>query len=381
MAFKILFVDDEPEILVSYKRVLRKQFEIYTATSGAEGLTVLKEQGPFAVIVSDMRMPKMNGAKFLKHAYEQYPDTVRILLTGKSDLEDTISAINEGHIFRFLSKPCPPTELSSFLQEGIKHYKLIKSEKVLLEKTLRGTIKLLTDILALVKPEEFSRTTRLKKMSMELITKVNPKFAWKMEITALLAHIGLMTIPSDIIRRKNKGELLDQHDESMFKKHAEIAFQLISNIPRMGEIAEAIRFQEKYFDGRGVPDEKRVGHEIPLMSRVLKIVHDFDRLYINGTSLEKAYEKLSKSQGIYDIELLDLFRETITENTVSNKIVKYIQVNELEVGMILAEDVKIRSGSTLLTKGHEITDLIRIKLIKFVEMGHITNKLKVELSK
>ena len=103
---RVLFVDDEPNVLDSIRRQLRKSCEILTATSGVEALALLKDTGPVALVISDMRMPGMSGAELLAKIRDLYPDTVRMILSGQADLESTISAVNEGHVFRFLTKPC-----------------------------------------------------------------------------------------------------------------------------------------------------------------------------------------------------------------------------------------------------------------------------------
>src|ERR1700677_1380869 len=147
MSERILFVDDEPNVLEGIRRTLRKQGEIYTAASGAEGLRVLSESAPFALVVSDMRMPAMNGAQFLARVREHAPDTVRMILSGQADLQATIAAVNEGGIYRFLSKPCPSDQLLLAVQDGLEQHQLIVAEKVLLEQTLSGAVTMLIEIL------------------------------------------------------------------------------------------------------------------------------------------------------------------------------------------------------------------------------------------
>ena len=120
---KVLIVDDEKNLLAGLERQLRGTFNIVTAESGQNGLRALQENGPFAVIVSDMRMPGMNGIQFLMKAAELYPDTVRMMLTGNADLETTIHAVNEGNIFQFLTKPCQTAILKWALVDGIKQYR------------------------------------------------------------------------------------------------------------------------------------------------------------------------------------------------------------------------------------------------------------------
>ena len=111
MSEKILFVDDEPDLLAAYQRHLRKAFEIETAEGPERGLEAVTERGPFAVIVSDLRMPNMDGIQFLSLVKKKTPNSVRIMLTGCADLETSIAAVNEGNIFRFLTKPCQPNTL------------------------------------------------------------------------------------------------------------------------------------------------------------------------------------------------------------------------------------------------------------------------------
>jgi DNA-binding NtrC family response regulator len=117
--------------------------ESTTATSGKAGLERLSSDGPFAVVVSDMRMPEMNGAAFLAQVRERAPDTVRVLLTGQADLDSAIAAVNEGQIFRFLTKPCAPEMLISSLRAAEEQHRLITAERVLLEQTLHGAVKAL----------------------------------------------------------------------------------------------------------------------------------------------------------------------------------------------------------------------------------------------
>jgi signal transduction histidine kinase len=132
----VLFVDDEPQVLLGLKNVLRHRFDVTTAGGGQEGLECLTQAGPFTVVVSDFRMPGMNGAEFLRRVRDVVPDTVRMLLTGQAGLEDTISAVNEGHIFRFLAKPCPAPVLIQALDGAVEQARLVTRDRELLESKL-----------------------------------------------------------------------------------------------------------------------------------------------------------------------------------------------------------------------------------------------------
>ena len=136
MADKVLFVDDEQEILDGYERLLRRDFHVRVARGGAAGLTEIEQNGPFAVVISDMRMPGMNGAEFLAQVRRTEPNTVRMLLTGYTDIGAAIAAVNEGNIFRFLTKPCDKETLADAINLGITQYHLIRAEKDLVKQAL-----------------------------------------------------------------------------------------------------------------------------------------------------------------------------------------------------------------------------------------------------
>jgi DNA-binding NtrC family response regulator len=123
MTDRILFVDDDQQILDAYKRLLHGKFNVETAISGAQGLATIHVIGPFAVVVSDMRMPGMNGAEFLARVRELAPHTVRMLLTGHKDLNQAIEAVNEGQIFRYLTKPCGKLALENALVLALARYR------------------------------------------------------------------------------------------------------------------------------------------------------------------------------------------------------------------------------------------------------------------
>ena len=180
MKGRILFVDDEANILSAYQRQYRKRFKIDTAQSGEKALVLLADNGPYAVIISDMRMPGMNGIELLKRVEAIAPDTVRIMLTGNSDQQTAIEAINEGHIYRFLTKPCSPERLAKALVAGLEQYRLITVEHELLENTLKSIVQVLTDVLSLVNPEAFGRTARLKRHMYELALSMNLPEIWSL---------------------------------------------------------------------------------------------------------------------------------------------------------------------------------------------------------
>ncbi len=135
MTPKILFVDDDPAILRSYKRYLSLEFDLDTALGGEHGLQMMSENGPYAVVVSDMRMPGMDGGRFLSEVHKGWPDSVRILLTGHAHQEDVTAATSKGQLFGVLDKPCPPDILVQALRDAIEHHRRITEENKQLQES------------------------------------------------------------------------------------------------------------------------------------------------------------------------------------------------------------------------------------------------------
>jgi response regulator RpfG family c-di-GMP phosphodiesterase len=281
---KILFVDDDPNILAAFQRQLRKKFIIETALGGKQGLEAVAEKGPFSVIVSDLRMPEMDGIQFLSQIRSVAPDSVRMMLTGYADLQAAMDAVNEGHIFRFLTKPCPLEFLTTALIGGIRQYQLIIAERELLEKTLRGSIKVLSEVLSLLNPEALGRATRIARHVKEIALHMDVTEVWQVETAATLSQIGCIMLPEEALMKLYRGQPLTEEESQLFNMHPFIASDLLVNIPRMQEIAEIIAYQEKHFDGSGIPHDARSGKEIPLGARILKVALDFDTLETGGMS-------------------------------------------------------------------------------------------------
>ena len=154
---KILFVDDEPNVLFAIQRQLHQQFEVQTASGPIAGLEALQNGRGYAVVVADMGMPAMNGVEFLAKAREMAPDVVRVMLTGYVNQSTAVEAINQGHIFRFLNKPCSTEKLIQAVEAAVAQHNLIIAERDLLENTLGGSLKVLSEILALAEPKTFGQ--------------------------------------------------------------------------------------------------------------------------------------------------------------------------------------------------------------------------------
>jgi response regulator RpfG family c-di-GMP phosphodiesterase len=378
MEYKILFVDDDQNILSSFKRQFHNIYNTFTADNGAEGINIIEKEENVAVVVSDYRMPEMNGVDFLSRAREISPNTVRFMLTGQADMEAVIKVINEGKIFRFLTKPCLPDLMKKNIEDGIEQYRLIISEKMLLEKTLGGAIKVLTDILSLVSPQAFSRASRVRRLVQEFVDKMSLKNPWQLEVAAMLSQIGCVTVPDFIISKVYNNKELLPNEFPMFQNHPKIGSEMIANIPRMKTVAKIIEYQEKLFNGAGVPKDEISGEDIPLGSRILKLALDFDSLMQSGSKRENIIEIINQrlKVGWYDERLVKVLEMPVVKR--KKYVATEVTLNKLTDNMILADDLFNKRGSILLgSKGQEITKSFIYRLINIHKNDGIQQPIKV----
>jgi response regulator RpfG family c-di-GMP phosphodiesterase len=365
---KILCVDDEPHILEGLSQLLRRLLEVHTATSGAQGLEVLAREGPFAVVISDMRMPGMDGAAFLARVRQQAPDSVRMLLTGHADLQSAIAAVNEGQIFRFLTKPCPPDQLRAATIEAVRQYELVTSERVLLEETLHGSIKVLTDILSMTSPVVFGRATRIKQLVGELAGALDLPDRWPLQVAAMLSPLGAIALPDDVAERYACGAVLTAEEEALVARIPALTRDLLASIPRMEPVLEILA-------GRTIPFERWLGRkDIPVTASVLRIAEDYEQLESSGIPLQLVLDTLRGRKGMY---APDVLRELVRiKSAVTTHEVREIPLSALRVGMVLAQDVRTKSGALLVTRGHEVTQSFLARVRGFRD-GQVDEPLRV----
>ncbi len=353
MSEKILCVDDDTNILAGYKRQLRKQFKISTATGGEEALRALEESGPYAVIVSDMRMPGMNGIELLKKVREKSPDTVRLMLTGNADLQTAIEAVNEGNIFRFLTKPCAAEPFAKALAAGLEQHRLITAEKVLLRDTLTGSVKVLMDIVAMVNPTAFGRASRIRRYVKHIAHQLELPNLWEYELAGMLSQIGCVTLPSGILDKLFEYGVLSPAEQKMLAAHPKVAGELLSNIPRLKTIAKMIELQQAPFTMQSSPYADGELDPVAIGGQILKVAVDLDELLAPGIPFNAAWRKLSSRTGQYNPDVLDALMTLRLEE--EEKKTREVSVDELRIGMVVKEDIVTKDESVLVSKGQEIT--------------------------
>lgn len=351
---RVLCVDDEPNVLEGLSLHLRRRYEVVTATSGAGGLEILRSGREVAVIISDMRMPGMNGAVFLREARNLFPDTTRILLTGHADLDAAVSAVNEGQIFRFLSKPCPPPTLMAAVEAGETLHRVSSAERILLEQTLHGSIKLLTDILALTSPLAFGRGTRIKQLVSDIGDQLSIRDRWQHELAAMLSQIGSITLPADLVEKMHFGKPLNEREQKMVSRMPEVTKQLLGNIPRLEVVTGMLAtIGRRYASSTGIVPGSREDM-IATGAQMLRVAMDFDDLESSGESAAMAISTMRGRADTYNPTILDALAKARGGSRVHDD-VRELPLAGLKVGMVFADDVKLANGTLLVTRGYEIT--------------------------
>lgn len=352
---KILIVDDEPNVLQGYQRHLRNKFQLDFAQGGKSALQVLETSGPYAVIVTDMRMPSMNGIELLQCVKRQYPETVRLMLTGFVDLQTAVNAVNDGCVYRFLTKPCSPELMAVTLTAAVEQYALVTAERDLLSKTLRGSVDLLADILSMLNPVAFGCAVTIRRLCTEMCERLAIKNSWDITIAATLALIGCIAIPEQILVRLHHGESLSIEDRRLFDGHPQIGGRLLSRIPRLEQVAEIVRRQnEPYVTTASRGPDDRLG----FAANILKCAIDFEMLVAHGTSHADAILKMQTDRDRYRPEIVSALAESVP----TSRVVREVNIADMCDGMILDENLVTLKGELLLSRGNEVSATLRERL-------------------
>lgn len=350
---KVLCVDDEENVLAGLTLNLRRRYDVKTALSGAAGLEALGADHDIAVVISDMRMPGMDGAAFLSKSRALRPDAVRMLLTGHADTTSAAQAVNEGQIFRFLTKPCPAPSLIAAVDAAAQQHRLLTAERVLLEQTLHGSIKAVIDVMALANPIAFGRAIRIKQLVSEMALRLDVDAHWQVEVAAMLAHIGCISLPPDTLERLYYGRSLSEAEQAMVAHVPAVTESLLSSIPRLEQIRAIIARTDKPFRVlAGALDDSRA--TVERHANMITAAADFDTLTAQGHPASHALDVMRGRSERYDPSIL-VALAAIHDNASGGADVRDVSLTGLQVGMIFAEDVTMATGALLVTRGYQVT--------------------------
>lgn len=375
MSEKILLVDDERNVLDGYRRTLSREFKLETAEGAQEALAMAAEKGPYAVVISDMRMPGMDGVQLLSRVKKISPDTIRVMLTGTTDRDTAINAINEGRIFRFLNKPCSKELMASTITAALVQYRLVTAEKLLLEQTLSGSLQVLTEVLSLVNPAAFSRAERARRYIHHIVTAMRLGNPWQYEVAAMLSQLGCVTLAPETIDAVYHGQPLSPSEQEQYDSHPSVAASLLAKIPRLEPIAWMIAHQNRPVSEAEASEagEMRQGAEI------LRLILAYEQAIHRGVSRTEAAHTLSRQYRNFSPAFFEAL-VTLDPNAEESEIRK-CSIEDLAPGMIVQQEVRSVSGTLLVSKGQEVTPAVIWKLKNFQARRTIGSDVTISVPK
>jgi CheY-like chemotaxis protein len=346
---RVLFVDDEPRLLEGITALLRREFDVELATSGDQALKKLAELKDVAVVVSDFRMPQMDGATFLHEVMQFAPSATRILLTGEAGIEGAKEAVNKGQIFRYLSKPCPADQLRAALEAGIERHRLFNAERLVLQETLLECIAALMEVLAVTNPVAFGRAQRIKGLVKELAAQLECGNFWQLEAAALLSQIGYFAESAQLAEKIYYGRPLGTQEQARAVAVAGNARRLLEHIPRLEPVMQilgALDWTDAQLARLG---EGMVG----LGSRMLGVALEVDLLMIQDVPRAKILEALRAREPRFGARVLAALATCL--RPAAEDLILEMPLRDTRPGMRLKQEIRTATGALLVPTGFEIS--------------------------
>ncbi|HIA55515.1 MAG TPA: response regulator [Candidatus Melainabacteria bacterium] len=331
MRHKILLVDDEEANVRLLKRVLSDEYDTVEALSGQDGLNLLKEHD-ISLIITDQRMPGMTGVQLLKESLAIRPDAMRILLTGYTDVQALIDAINSGHVYKYVPKPWDRDELRVTVRRAIETYELKQRNTQLvqdltgalsqLEEVSLGTIRALADALDAKCDYTSGHSLRVSQYAL-LIGKnmgLTPEELRDLELGGILHDIGKIGVPESILWKPAK---LTPEETAIMAEHPVKSAQIIGDLPSLQKAKRFVMHHHEFMDGSGYPD-KLVGDNIPLGARIILVADAYDamtsdRPYRKAIGHERAIQELKKCAGRqFDPKIVEVLVRVLGEGAEPN---------------------------------------------------------------
>jgi CheY-like chemotaxis protein len=369
MEGRVLCVDDEPAIHAAHRRFLEPHVRVETASAGVEALHTLAARGPFAVVVSDLQMPGMGGIELLAAARAKHPDTVRLLLTGTADLHSAIRAVNDGHVFRFLTKPCSPADLVRAVRAGVEQHRLVTAEKELLANTLRASVRVLGELLAMASPAAFGRSLRVRQLVRDMAAAVGLPDDWALDVAATLSQLGCVAVPEEVLTKSARGEELTDPERAALVRHPAVGAELLRSIPRLERVAAIVAHQSYHHGALSrLAADPQVAEVVPAVG-MLKLALDLDELLQRGKTKGEALEALRARDGWYDPAALAALESLVAAEPPPQ--VREVAAADLALGMVVARDVHGPSGVLLLRGGVRVSEPIKLRLQAIASHGGV----------
>ena len=369
---QVMIVDDERLVTDAFRRTLRGRYDLLTAGSGAEALDQLGAAGKagqtVAVIVSDMMMPGMNGAEFLGHARQVAPDAIQLILSGQADLTSTVAAVNNGNLFRFLTKPCPPEEVCTAIDGALRQHQLITGERDLLERTLQGAVEVLTEVLSLTSPLAFSRSRTLCDLVEGTLARLGAPADWQVRLAALLSQIGCVAVPPEVLEQAAAGRFHSADEQQTYFSHPRLAQALLQRIPRLETVAQWVGDQP-------VDPAQQPTAAPPGVAAVFSAAAAFLLRCESGWAPRDVVRELA---GVgYPPNLLEALLAASVPAQVETT--QELQAHQVHEGMLLDQDVLTTAGMVLVRRGERVSATLAARLANFARTVGVVEPIRVRI--
>jgi response regulator RpfG family c-di-GMP phosphodiesterase len=413
----LLFVDDEANVLSSLKRLFRPYgYRIFTAEGGAQALELMQREH-IDLVISDMRMPQMNGAQFLEQVNQRWPDTIRILLTGYAELEATVDAINKGHIYRYIAKPWEDNDIVLSIQHALRQKELEQANRgleeltrkqneelkelnanleqrvkarteelrqamafleVAHEKLKKGfitSIRVFSNLIEMREGTMAGHSHRVAELSRDIALKLGMKEAEVQDVflAALLHDVGKIGLPDYLLQKPFPALTNVERGEVM--RHTVKGQMALTALEQLQAAARLIRSHHEHFDGQGYPDGLH-GLEIPLGARIISVANEYDSAQ-SGTLLSKPLKQSDAALFIqegrgkrYDPAVVDAFMKVMVEKGATRAAQEtVVTLAQAKAGMVLSRDLMSERGDLLLSKDHVLDRVLIEQIASFRQLG------------
>lgn len=345
---RLLCVDDDADVLEGLELSLGRDFAVSTALGAKAGLARIAAEPDFEVVISDMRMPEMDGVRFLATVRAQSPDSSRILLTGFAEMDAAIAAVNEGGISRYLTKPCPPELLRRAVHDGVASYRSLQAEHQLLEQTLRGAVEALVEALSSAEPLLFGQARRVQQLCRDLAQTLGLRPHWSLEVAALVSNLGLVGVPGEVLSAQLHGAPLTPAMSARIGRRVEEGKRILAKIPRMEPVVALLEQAD-------VLDRARE----PLLpgnsaAQVLAVAVAAALFEARGGNLHLAAAVLREQHPAFAADCLEALSRVLGDEGEQARVTT-VPLSGLVAGMVLVEPLYTASGRLLAPAGFEIS--------------------------
>ena len=355
---RVLCVDDDAFMLNILTRTIGVDYEVLTSGGGAEALQLIEDSEPIQVVVSDHRMPDMSGAQFLRAVRDKHPLIVRILLTGETDLIEAVAAMNQAALFRFLLKPGTRAVLLDTLQAAVAQYQLQIAERELLQKTLIGTMRALSDVLAIANPTAFGHLSRIQELAQGVAEQLKLREHWPLEFASVATQLGHIALPERTLSRLYAGDTLTSAESAQVAQSALVGESVLKRIPRLDPVVEIL----SKLSAARTTDDSRPASSIG--AEILRVVTAYEAMERTTTSRDTALNRIRAQHGRFDPEVLTALIGLLGLEGAGDETME-VTIGRVCVDMIVAEDLRTRTGVLLVPKGYRVTESFVARLGNF----------------